>query len=165
MQYRALFVPEDSRREIEVVTVEDSSEVLARLIFEEKYPERSELGFSSFRHIGAQSFFDDLGLYREDNGFNRRAMELWAKLVGVSPDAIGPLRGNHAWLGMDEAGETRDVPQDIVTMAGLQVTWQLCPQSPDGGTHHLTPQRVGAEHNVLACRWCGATEAELRGEA
>ena len=43
----------------------------------------------------------------------------------------------------------------------MDPTQLLCPEAPDGGTHHLLPKADGS----MVCRYCKKTRSELAGEA
>jgi len=49
-------------------------------------------------------------------------------------------------------------------MTTTDPTQARCPEGPrgDNATHHLAPKRVPGVSNVLACIYCGQTEAQLR---
>jgi len=49
-------------------------------------------------------------------------------------------------------------------MTTTDPTQARCPEGPrgDNATHHLAPKRVPGVSNVMACIYCGQTEAQLR---
>lgn len=115
-KYKAVLIPAIITAPVQVVETEDTSEALARLVFGELYPKQDEIDFGFFSRFGVQLVFDDFGLLRPElPPINHRAMRLWAMLRSMDvQDFHAPLRGNFVLLGVDPAGETVDVPADLM---------------------------------------------------
>jgi len=166
---RGLLIPAHDSDALRIVTIPDDTRAMAKQVFGLD-SERDTLAFSSFRFWSAQLAYDDEGLLRPLPGLNRRAMRLWALMIGASPDEFdSPLAGSFLLLGLDpNSGETQDAPVNLVaTMLDWEYaerhtepSQQLClafPGLPLGGMHHLVP-----DGTVLACQYCAQTEKELR---
>lgn len=112
---RMLVVPADDQTRVSVVNVEEDQ--ITSLVFAE-HPEWSELTFSAFNAQKIQCAYDDLGLFRQGDRMNARAMFLWAALRNMSVnDFQVPLVGNFVFFGYDDEGESIDIPDELVTMA------------------------------------------------
>ena len=107
--HKALLIPHDEMQAVEEVEFDTD-----RVHTWEELVGSKTLDFKSFPTQGAQLMYDDMGLYRQPNNTNVRAMKLWAHLAGVSLDNFRQnLVGNFVVIGMTRYGETADVPGSV----------------------------------------------------
>ena len=113
--YKALLIPFDDEKSVEVVTIDTDSEGLDS-IYKRVAPDSrmfTVLGGDAFDLLG-----DDEGLLRSDAGerINARVMQLYAEDQNVAlADFHSPLVGDWLVAGpLDEDGNQTDVPQGAV---------------------------------------------------
>lgn len=106
--HKALYVPADDSKPVEVFDHRDGDmgAISDRV-------GTTETGMSTVsRNVTAA--YDDIGLYRQPQNVNNRAMQIWAAEAGRSArDFIQPLVGDYVFLGSDEYGEYADLPEHL----------------------------------------------------
>jgi len=114
---KAIMIPwDDTQPVIDVELRDDPFEQMEGLIFGpvNKGETSRTLGSASMKR-GVQCFHDDEGMWNQPFNVNVRAMKLWAHLTGRKlSDFAQPLWGNFVVYGYDEAGESTDVPAEVL---------------------------------------------------
>lgn len=106
-------IPHDNEKPIEQVRIDGTPEQLDALIAIPEYGHGMH-SISTVRNAGIMFAYDDVGLLVQPDNINSRAMKLWANAAGVNVSAFRQyLVGNYVVMGIDDEGETMDVPTAI----------------------------------------------------
>lgn len=115
-KYKAVKIPFDAEKPIEVVEYDEGGENLEELVFGPLATGHSSrtVGMSIMSRE-AQCAYDDEGMFNQPFSINERAMKLWAHLSGRKlSDFRQPLWGDFVILGFErDSGDTKDVPQSV----------------------------------------------------
>jgi hypothetical protein len=110
---KGLFIPWDDMKPIEIKDFNDEDQYgMVKAVFPHENGDDFIISTSSFRHAGAQLWYDDLGSYNQRAHINMRAMKLWGYLAGRH-DFTQYLYGDFFAIGLDDVGETVDVPDRV----------------------------------------------------
>ena len=111
--HKGLFIPWDGMKPIEVHDFNDEDrDGMAHAVFPGQRGEDFIISVSTFRHAEAQLWDDDMGAYNQRAHINERAMNLWGYLAGRH-DFTQYLYGDYFAIGVDQYGETVDVPDRV----------------------------------------------------
>ena len=124
--HKALKVPHDDSKPVEIVEWQNHGENSQQLVFGPLTPgHASRIVGMSICSRDVQCAYDDEGMYNQPFNVNIRAMKLWAHLSGRKvSDFIQPLWGDYVFVGYErENGDTTDVsPMAIAFFAEEGVT-------------------------------------------
>jgi len=111
--HKGLFIPWDDMRPIEVREFNDEDQYgMQKAVFPNDHGDDFIISVSTFRHAEAQLWYDDLGAYNQRTHINTRAMKVWGFLAGRH-DFTQYLYGDYFAIGVDQYGETTDVPDRV----------------------------------------------------
>lgn len=115
--YKAVKVPWDAEKPIEVVEYHEGGDNLEELVFGPLVPgHTSRVCGMSIMGREAQCAYDDEGMFNQPFNVNVRAMKLWAHLSGRKfTDFVQPLWGDYVILGFErDSGDSKDVPDSVL---------------------------------------------------
>ncbi len=122
--YKAVRVPWDDSKPIQVVEYDEGGENLEELVFGPLTPgHSSRVCGMSIMNREVQAAYDDEGMFNQPFNQNVRAMKLWAHLSGRKlSDFVQPLWGDFVILGFErDSGDTKDVPQSVLDFFAEEV--------------------------------------------